>query len=122
MPVEVGLSNEQRYRVTDEMAPPHLPVKVLGTPNMIGLIEGTCLFAVQPHLEKGQATVGTHVCVSHEGAAASGQEIRIRARLAKIEKRRLTFEVEVDVDGRIISRGTHERAIIDTSRFGSSGA
>ena len=118
MAIEIGLSDEKRYRVTDEMAPPHLPVKVLGTPNMIGLIEGTCLMATQPFLEKGQATVGTHVCVSHQGAAPSGQEIAIRCKLVKIEKRRLTFETEVECQGRLISKGTHERAIIDTTRFG----
>ncbi len=118
MPIEIGLANEQRYRVTDDMAPPHLPVKVLSTPSMIGLIEGTCLFALQPQLAAGQATVGTHICVSHAGAALSGQEITVRCRLVKIEKRRLTFETEVEVEGRSISKGTHERAIIDTSRFG----
>ena len=117
MPIEIGLSNEQRYTVTDDMAPPHLPVKVLGTPNMIGLIEGTCLLATQPFLAQGQATVGTHVCVSHQGAAASGQEIVVRCKLIKIEKRRLTFETEVECAGKLISKGTHERAIIDTSRF-----
>ena len=118
MALEIGIANEQRYTVTDDMAPGHLSAKVLSTPSMIGMIEGTCLFAVQPHLEEGQATVGTHVCVSHEGAAASGQEILIRCELSKIEKRRLTFETEVTVDGRRISKGTHQRAIIDPSRFG----
>jgi fluoroacetyl-CoA thioesterase len=118
MAVEIGIENEATYTVTDDMAPGHLPVKVLSTPSMIGMIEGTCLFATQPHLEDGQATVGVHVCVSHEGAAASGQEILIKVRLAKIEKRRLTFDTEVTVEGRTISKGTHQRAIIDTKRFG----
>ena len=34
-------------QVTDEMSPPHLPNKVLSTPDMVRLIEGTCLFGVQ---------------------------------------------------------------------------
>ncbi len=118
MSLEVGIEEEKSYMVTDDMAPGHLPAKVLSTPSMIGLIEGTCLFAVQPHLEEGQVTVGTHVCVSHEGAAASGQEIRIQCRLTEIDKRRLTFETEVTVDGRRISKGTHQRAVIDPARFG----
>jgi len=118
MGLEVGLEDTGRYTVTDEMAPGHLPAKILSTPSMIGLIEQTCLFAVQPHLDEGQVTVGTHVCVSHEGAAASGQEIEIHCRLAQIERRRLTFETEVTVDGRRISKGTHQRAIVAPSRFG----
>ena len=118
MPGEVGIEGEKRSLVTDDMAPGHLPAKVISTPSMIGLIEWACLEAVQPHLEEGQVTVGTHVCVSHEGAAASGQEILIRCRLTEIDKRRLTFETEVTVDGRRISKGTHQRAIIDPKRFG----
>jgi fluoroacetyl-CoA thioesterase len=119
MSVQIGIEHEARYRVTDEMAPGHLPVKVLSTPSMIGMIEVTCLQALEPHLDAGQATVGTHVCVSHDGVARSGQEIRIHCRLAKIDGRRLTFDTQVHVDERSISTGTHQRAIIDAARFAS---
>lgn len=39
--LKVGLSGEHTYVVTDDMSPPHIPAKVLSTPSMIGLIEGT---------------------------------------------------------------------------------
>ena len=55
--LQVGLSAERTYTVTDDMSPPHLPAKVLSTPAMIGLIEGTCLQAVQEHLDDGETTV-----------------------------------------------------------------
>jgi fluoroacetyl-CoA thioesterase len=113
----VGLSTEVQHTVTDAMSPAHLPAKVLSTPSMVGLIEGTCLNCARPHLDAGETTVGTHVNVSHSGAARSGEQVTVKARLATINKRRLTFEVEVHSPRGVISQGTHERAVIDTSRF-----
>jgi fluoroacetyl-CoA thioesterase len=107
-----GLENEASYEVTRDMSAPHLPRVVLATPTMIGLIEGTCLMAVRDHLDDGETTVGTHVCVSHQAAATEGEEITIRCRLSRIEKRRLTFAVTVDTPNARISEGTHERAVV----------
>jgi fluoroacetyl-CoA thioesterase len=114
----VGLTAEQTYAVTEDMAPPHLPVAVLSTPSMVQLIEGTCLQAAQRHLDDGEVTVGTHICVSHSGAAMAGQEVIVSCELTTIEKRRLTFSVRVQAPSGSISEGTHQRAVIDSSRFG----
>jgi fluoroacetyl-CoA thioesterase len=107
-----GIENEASYEVTRDMSAPHLPRVVLATPTMIGLIEGTCLHAVSPHLDEGETTVGTHVCVSHQAAATEGEQITIRCRLSRIERRRLTFDVTVDTPNARISEGTHERAVV----------
>lgn len=107
-----GLANEMNHVVTPAMAPGHIPAVVLSTPAMVGLIEQCCLLAVQPHLDDDEATVGTHVCVSHESAVQEGQEFTIRCRLTSVEKRRLGFDVEVDGPERPVSRGTHQRAVI----------
>jgi fluoroacetyl-CoA thioesterase len=112
-----GIEIEHAVTVTDEMAPAHLPAKVLSTPSMVGLIEGACVAAAIAHLDAGETTVGTHISISHTGPAASGESVRIRARLVKREKRRLTFEVEVLSPRGSISSGTHERAVVDLSRF-----
>jgi fluoroacetyl-CoA thioesterase len=114
-----GIEHEATFTVTPDMSPPHLPVVVLATPIMIGLIENTCLKSVEPYLDEDETTVGTHVCVSHTGAAREGEEVRVKSRLAKVERRRLTFEIEVLAPGGRISDGTHERAVIDTARFRS---
>lgn len=80
-PLQVGLESEQSHQVTSQMSPEHLPVSVLSTPDMIRLIEQTCLSTVQPLLEEGQTSVGTHVCVSHSGPAAEGEQVRVQCRL-----------------------------------------
>ena len=108
----VGITNETRHTVTREMSAPHLRRVVLSTPNMISLIEGTCLAAASAHLEENETTVGTHVCVSHQAAVTEGQEFVVRCRLASIERRRLNFDVEVDGPTGPVSRGTHQRAVV----------
>lgn len=114
-----GLEKESRVVVTKEMAPGHLPMPVLSTPYMIGLIEGVCMHLAQEHLDGAETTVGTHVNVSHEAAAYGGEEVVIKARIKEIVKRRITFEEEVTGPRGVISRGTHERAVIDLARFGA---
>ena len=112
-----GIDAEAHHRVTAAMSPGHLPMVVLSTPSMIGLIEGTCLESVTAHLEDGEVTVGTHVCVSHRGAAFEGEEVVVRTRLTTVDRRRLTFAVEVHSPRECISDGTHERAVVDVSRY-----
>ncbi len=48
----------------------------------------------------------------------AGQDVLVSVRLAAINKRRLTFEVKVESPQGVISEGTHERAVVDSSRFG----
>lgn len=114
-----GIEKEMSFTVTKEMSPAHLPMAVLSTPAMIGMIEGACLSNAQPHLDEGETTVGTHVNVSHTGPAHAGEQITVKSRLAEINKRRLTFEIEVLSPRGPISTGTHQRAVVDLSRFSS---
>jgi fluoroacetyl-CoA thioesterase len=116
--LQVGLSGSATHLVTDEMSPPHLPNKVLGTPTMVQLIEQTCLLGVQPHLEDGETTVGTHICVSHVAPAASGEEVRVDYELSEIDRRRLVFSTRVTVGDRVLSEGSHQRFVVKTDRFG----
>lgn len=115
--LNVGVTRSARYAVTPEMSPPHLPRAVLSTPSMISLIEGTCLAAAQEHLDDGETTVGTHVCVSHQAAVAAGEEVEVRCCVSKLEGRRLTFDVQVDGPRGPVSEGTHERAVVSLERL-----
>lgn len=119
--LELGLRNRRRIPVTSDLSPPHLaPIVVLSTPDMIRLMEETCTAAVQPFIEgNDQTTVGTHVNVSHESAATGGDEVEVRCELIEIDRRRFTFVVEARVGDRVIGQGTHQRHIIDRSRFAS---
>ena len=121
MTIEVGITNEAVIDVTADLATSHAGPAVLSTPGMIGQVERICQAATARLLPDGHTTVGVHVCMSHEASVPVGGHVTISVRLAEITKRRLSFETEVTdtASGRVVSRGTHQRAIIDTTRFGS---
>ena len=115
--VSVGITNDVRVEVTESMTPGHVPARVISTPSLVSIIEGACRRAVLPHLPAGHDTVGTHVCVSHEGVALVGQTVRVRCELVEVKGRHLSFEVSVEGPKGTVSRGTHRRAVVDPSRF-----
>lgn len=115
--LDTGLTRVATYTVTPDMRPPHVE-GILSTSRMIALMEDTCLDAVQPHLEEGQTTVGTRVDVTHVGTAWAGEPVTVRIHLTRVTQRRLlSFDVEVAAPGGVISTGTHQRLIVDRSRF-----
>ncbi len=116
--MQPGIRHTKTATVTEDMAPPHLPAKVLSTPSMVNLVEWACLEAAQSHLDEGETTVGTHVNLSHDGPAMAGEDVEIEVALAEVNKRRLTFDVEVRSPRGAISTGQHQRAVVDLSRFG----
>jgi len=117
--LEVGLKHVAKVVVTDDMTPAPLrsePLRVLSTPNMIGLIERTAIEAVQPYLAAGQATVGTRVDVAHLAGTLVGMTATITVELMEIDRRKLIFRVEVRDELDEAGRGTHERFIVDAAQ------
>ena len=116
-PVRTGITNDVMVEVTDAMTPGHVAALVISTPSLVSIIEGACRRIVLPHLPAGHDTVGTHVCVSHEGVALVGQSVRVRCELTEVNGRHLLFDVSVDGPRGPVSKGTHRRAVVDPSRF-----
>ena len=108
----IGIRGSARHLVTSGMSPPHLPSKVLSTPSMIQLIEGTCLATAQEHLDGNETTVGIHVCVSHSASVAAGEEIEVSCELTETDRRRLVFATTVTAGERVVSEGTHQRFVV----------
>lgn len=92
-------------------------LKVFATPAMIALIEETAWRSVAPHLEAGQATVGTALNISHLAPTPIGMKVRCETVLTAVEGRKLTFEASVYDEAGIIGKGTHERFIINSDKF-----
>ena len=122
-----GLEHQLRFRVPATKTVPALypeaesfqvMPEVLATGYLVGLLEWGCIELVRPHLDWPQEqTLGTHVDVSHEAATPPGLEVTVTARLTGVERRRLWFAVEAHDGVDLISRGTHQRAVIDLARF-----
>src|SRR6059058_655085 len=90
-----------------------IPVRVLSTPGMIGMMERTAAMLALEKLPDGQATVVFEVCVKHVAGAVEGARCTVRATLREVvDGRKWRFDVEVLEGGRTIGVGTHERRVV----------
>jgi len=122
-----GLTWQFRFRVPENKTVPCLlpespefqvMPRVLATGFMVGLIEWTCIQAVNPHIDwPREQTVGIGVDLTHTAATPPGLVVTINVKLEKVEGRKLTFSVVAEDDVEQISTGTHERFVIDAESF-----
>jgi len=92
--------------------------EVFATGFMVGLLEWTCIKAINPHLDwPKEQTVGTHIDISHVAATPPGLEVTAKVKLTEVDGRRLLFEVEAHDGVDLISKGKHERFIINKEEF-----
>ena len=92
--------------------------RVLATGFMVGLIEWTCIQAVNPHLDwPGEQTAGIGINVNHTAATPVGLTVTVKVRLERMEGRKLTFSVRTDDGIDEISTGIHERFVLDAREF-----
>lgn len=92
--------------------------EVFATGFLIGFLEWACILCLIPHLDwPDEQTVGTHIDVSHEAATPPGFEVTADVELIEVDGRRLVFNVEAHDGVDLISKGRHERFIINKSKF-----
>ena len=91
-----------------------LPVSVLSTPGMIGMMEHNATQLVAPALPDGTGTVGFEVSIKHVAGSFEGAECEAWARLDEVlDGRKFRFSVEVREGERVIGTGIHERRMIE---------
>ncbi len=121
MALEPGLVNEISITVAEsdtarvsggDTLPP-----VLSTPRMISYMERTAHQALLPYLTEGQTSVGTLVNIRHLAATPVGMQVRFRAELIEVDRRRMRFKVEAWDAVEKVGEGEHERFIVDKGRF-----
>lgn len=92
--------------------------EVFATGFLVGFLEWACVLAINPHLDwPRELTLGTHIDVSHEAATPPGLEVTARVELIAVEGKKLSFTVEAHDGIDIISRGRHERFVVDREKF-----
>jgi fluoroacetyl-CoA thioesterase len=125
--LQPGLTYEHRFTVTPAKTVPALypeseefPAmpQVFATGFLVGFLEWACIKCINPHLDWPlEQTVGTHINVSHAAATPPGMTVVANVTLVAVEGKKLKFEI-VATDGvDEISRGTHERYVIDRAKF-----
>jgi len=127
-----GMTFEFAYTVPEDKTVPHLfpdipegavMPKVLATGFMVGLFEFACIKFINDHIDwPRQQTVGIHVNVSHLAATPPGLTVTVRGTLEKVDGRKLCFSITADDGVDTISKGTHDRFIIDAEKFNAAVA
>lgn len=122
-----GIKYEHKYQVPESKTVPSLypeseeflvMPEVFATGFLVGFLEWSCIKAVNPHLDwPNEQTVGTHIDVSHVAATPPGLEVTATVELVEVDGRRLVFSVEAHDGVDLISKGRHERFIINKDKF-----
>lgn len=125
--LQVGLVHRHEFTVPESKTVPALypessefgaMPEVFATGFLVGFLEWACIMALKPYLDwPREQTVGTHIDVSHEAATPTGLIVRATVELIEIDGKRLVFKVEADDGIDVISRGRHERFVIDRAKF-----
>jgi len=89
---------------------------VYATPRMVSDVEYACRDYLLAHLDAGEDSVGAHVSIDHLGATPPGVEVIVEARIAAIDRRRVTFEFSVRDPLEEVGRGNHVRFVVDTAK------
>ncbi len=118
--MQTGTKNTLERKVTEELSALSMgsgTLHVFATPAMIALIEETCWRSITQQLEEGQGTVGTLLNVKHLAPTPLGMTVRCESELIEVDGRRLVFNVNVYDEAGLVGSGTHERFIINESKF-----
>jgi predicted thioesterase len=90
---------------------------VLGTPALVGLMEGAAVRSLSSCLLPGQTSVGGRIDVRHLAPTPVGMYVRARAELTQVEGHRLVFQIEAWDQDEQVGKATHERFIVQEERF-----
>ncbi|NLW52529.1 MAG: thioesterase family protein [Tissierellia bacterium] len=92
-------------------------LEVFSTPSLVAFVEKTCWMSIDEFLEEGQTTVGTKMELSHLKATPIGFNVTCHSNLLEVDGAKLVFEFEVTDEKELISKGRHERFIVDKEKF-----
>jgi fluoroacetyl-CoA thioesterase len=92
--------------------------EVFATGFLVGFLEWACILCINPHLDwPDEQTVGIHIDVTHEAATPPGFEVTADVELVEVDGQKLVFNVEAHDGVDLISKGRHERYIINKNKF-----
>lgn len=124
--LQAGLEFTHRYRVPDNKTVPfvfqesdlfqNMP-SVFATAFMVGLMEWACMEALRAHMEDGEISLGTAICVSHSAATPPGMEVEVQVRCLEVSGPKTKWSVIARDEQEQIGAGTHERFTLSAAKF-----
>ena len=118
--IEVGTKGRKETTVTTDntaLAMGSGTLEVFATPAMCALMEAACAESITPYLADGQTTVGTALDIKHLAASPVGIKVWAVSTVADVDRKAITFSVEVFDEAGKIGEGTHGRFIVESERF-----
>lgn len=118
--LEIGRSYSLQSRVEEWMTAEKAGnpgVDVLSTSMLVQLIENAAIACLEPGLGAGTVSLGTHVDLEHHKPVPVGFIIRTEVEVVMIDGPRVSFAVQVFDEQEQVAEGTHERYLMDRSKF-----
>jgi fluoroacetyl-CoA thioesterase len=125
--LQPGIRHESKLFVTeDQLVPAVFPKsatsairpEVFATGFLVGFLELACVELIIPHLDwPEEQAVGTMINITHLVATPAGLEVTAEVELIRVEGRKLTFWVMAHDGIDVISKGYHERMVINKDKF-----
>jgi predicted thioesterase len=116
----IGTTAERQYVVEAgqaiDFAEGGLPA-VLSTPALVGLLERTAREALAEFLEPGETSLGTEIELRHLAPTPVGATVVCRARVVRVERGAVGFQVEARDAQELVARGFHRRQVLQVERF-----
>ena len=118
--LETGRSYSLQTRVEEWMTAEkagNKGVDVLSSSMLVQLIENAAIHCIEPVLDEGMVTLGTHIDLEHRKPVPVGLIVRTEVEVVMIDGPRVSFAVQVFDEREAVGDGTHERYIIDKAKF-----
>lgn len=115
--LKVGMKDVLEWDVTEKLTTTRGDYKVFSTPSMCLFAEMAAHKLVEPHLKAGQGQVGLTVNIRHMAPTPIGKRVRAEVELTVIDRRKLTFHVNIHDDTEQVGEVTHERFVIDVDKY-----
>ena len=118
--VEPGRTYQSQTRVEEWMTAEkagNKGVDVLSTPMLLQLIEEAAVQCLAPTLTGDEVTLGTYIDLTHIAPTPVGFIVRTEVEVIGVDGRRVNFAVAAFDEREKIAEGTHERYIVERSRF-----
>jgi fluoroacetyl-CoA thioesterase len=117
---DIGRSYSLQSRVEEWMTAEkagNKGVDVLSTSMLVQLVENAAIHCIEGMLDSGQVSLGTHIDLEHHKPVPVGFIVRTEVEVVMIDGPRVSFAVQIFDEQEAVAEGTHERYVIDKSKF-----
>jgi fluoroacetyl-CoA thioesterase len=118
--LDIGRSYSLQTRVEEWMTADkagNKGVEALSTSMLVQLVENAAIACLEPILGTDTVSLGTHIDVEHHKPVPVGFIVRTEVEIVMIDGPRVSFAVQVFDEQEAVAEGTHERYLIERSKF-----